>query len=425
MLYDVAVLTMSTIYYWHSALYRHSGQRRLAWFKMRKRNILPPLPVDRRPLIWIHAVSAGEVKVAEKLAEALRRLLLRATIVISSSTEAGYAKAQNVIEADVAIVMPLDLRKPLQQIFQHLQPSVLITVESELWPHLFRIAEQMSVPINVTNATLSDRSFKNFKKHGWFAKATLSKVSHFYCQNMSTMSRLNELGVADNKIDITGNMKLSPPSRQAIAHAQALVPACDRRETKTITFGNIHPAEIKDTRDLICRLHSVTDTRVLIVPRHIDKFTPKDIKTTFGDDVKVVSDISEISPSDRLVWVSAMHILEAIYAATDIAVVMGTFCDVGGHDLVEPVHFGALTFYGPNVEKQMSLHAEMSALMPWAQVRDYNALYESLVEMLEVEYLWNTRVNELHSALAQFASITNDVACAIVERNQLKDQNAS
>jgi 3-deoxy-D-manno-octulosonic-acid transferase len=409
--YDVLVSVASAFYYWLSALRRRGGNDRLAWYRARKRPQQVSFPWDRQHVIWIHGVSAGEVKTAGKLAEAFRRLPLELKIIISSSTAAGYSKAQSLVEGHAAVVMPLDNRQLLRTLFSQIRPAVLIIIESEFWPQLFYVARERNVPIIVANANLSKKTFSNLKRFGWLRRATVLVVEHFYAQQSLTSDRLLELGVGNERVTVTGNMKLSPPIGESMLQARSILPSADDAVARTVTFANLHPEETDGAAGVVHKLReSFDDIRIIVVPRHFSKFTEKDVIQAFGREIKIVQTASEVLPSDRYIWFAKMGILDAVYAQTDIAVVFGTFCSVGGHDLVEPMHFGAVTVYGPNVERQSALHAEICKRLPWAQVGSFDELSQSLHEILQSQAILNARRDNLREALRQFSGITDKIA---------------
>jgi 3-deoxy-D-manno-octulosonic-acid transferase len=413
-IYDGLLYAASALYYHVTALRGREGKARLAWYWARKRPAPVSVPGDGRAAIWIHGVSAGEVKTAGKLAEAFRRLPIDLKIVISSSTQAGYSKAASLVEADAAIVMPFDIRARLTALFSQVRPVVLITIESEYWPNLFSVARKNGVSVVVANANLSERSFRHLKRFAWLRRATVLTVKRFYAQQALTKSRLLELGVLDDCVTVIGNVKLSPPTAEAIRHRRSLWRPAAATIAKTITFGNLHPEEVDGAKAVIQRLRSSFDgVRVIIVPRHFSKFTAKELIAALGPDIKIVQTVSEVVPSDRFIWFAAMGILEAVYARSDIVVVCGTFCHVGGHDLVEPMHFGAVTLYGPNVERQTALHAEISRHMPWAQVKSFHSLSQSLGELIQSEIVWNARKSDLQKTIQNFSSVTDRMAAQI------------
>ncbi|MHB8267411.1 3-deoxy-D-manno-octulosonic acid transferase [Bradyrhizobium sp.] len=418
-IYDRILSIASLLYYHVTALRRGERKARLAWYRARK---LPPqvsLSNQGSGAIWIHGVSAGEVKTAEKLAEAFRRLGINTKIVISSSTAAGYSRAAGIVEVDAAVVMPLDNRKPLMALFSQIRPAVLITIESEFWPNLFSLAQKHGVPVFVVNINLSKGSFRNFKRFDWFRRATILTVKHFYAQRPETRWRLLELGIPEDSVTVTGNMKLSPPTAEKVLRTQSLFTAGDA-SMKTVTFGNLHPEEMEGVKNVIHTLRSeVKDARIIIVPRHFAKFTPRQITTAFGLDIRIVRAASEILPSDRFIWFAAMGVLESVYANSNIAVVCGTFCHVGGHDLVEPMHLGAITLYGPNVERQTALHLEIFRRMPWAQVASFDQLSQSLRDLFRSNEMWNSRQIDLQDTLRQFSNITDRIAKEIAIELQL------
>ncbi len=420
-IYDLIVSVVAAVYYCISGLRRGEWKTRMEWYAARTHPQVIPVASEGKDLIWIHGVSAGEARAAGKLAAAFRRLSVDAKIVISSSTPSGYAKAAGAAESDAAIVMPIDHSELLVKLFSQLRPTVLIIIESEFWPQLFHVARKEGVPVIVANASMTDKSYLNLKRFAWLRRATVLMVEHFYVQHSLTMSRLVEIGVAPERITVSGNIKLSPPMPEAVLHAQSLLPPAADPRTRSVSLGNLRPEECEGASGVVQLLRAeFKDLRVMIVPRHPSKFTADEIYKIFGEDIKIVHSLSEVLPSDRLIWFATMGILEAVYASSDVAVVFGTFGDIGGHDIVEPMHFGAVTFYGPNVRKQRALHAAISSRMPWAQVDSFTALSKSIGDLLGSETALHAHKSEVQIAVRQFSSVTEELARTIATSRNLK-----
>lgn len=379
LVYDALARSLFALVYADALLRPGARVDSPAWLRGRLAPDIPRTDPQKRPRIWIHAVSAGEMKTAELLAAAIRRRAPGAGIYVSTATEAGWARARAIAAADAAFIMPIDLTARLRAVFKALRPDSLVLAESELWPGLFSVAGERGVPIYVVNAFISERSFARHRRFPAVARATIARVAHAFAQDREVVDRWTALGADPSRVSLSGNLKLVPPANAGTSGAPDTVAT----RARTVTFGNVHPEELGVVRQALERLaRHKTGLRVFLVPRHPDRFTPADIAEALGEDVAVVTDPREAPTGPGTVWVNAMGVLSGLYAQSAVGVVCGTFSSVGGHDLAEPFHYGAVSVFGPHTERQRAVHATLSAHHCALQVTDAQMLAEEIVHVL-------------------------------------------
>ena len=116
-----------------------------------------------RPLIWMHAVSVGEVLAASRLVGELDRAFPDYQVVISTTTRTGQALAHERFGADRVFYCPLDLPWATRAYLNTLQPRLLILAETEFWPNLLNGCFRRGIPVAVVNARISDRSWPRYR----------------------------------------------------------------------------------------------------------------------------------------------------------------------------------------------------------------------------------------------------------------------
>ncbi|MBN9307910.1 glycosyltransferase N-terminal domain-containing protein [Devosia sp.] len=350
--YGALVGAASWLHYAALSRLGRSDEGGAEWFR---RRLSPPLPQPasgRR--IWIHAVSAGESKVAELLRQRLLERDPELSVVLSATTYSGFARVAAVAGEASSFIMPLDTLAAQRRVFDTVRPDLVILVESEFWPAQFAAAAEAGVPVLVVNATMSARSFARHRRHPAVARRTIARAGRIYAQDEAIASRYAALGVPPDRIEVIGNLKLVP-SRPA--------GSIDRSPPPLVAFGNVHRDEIAGLAPAIAALRRARpDLRVVLVPRYPGKTPGEVLSAGFGADLRIIDTIDDLPEAGPLVWLDQMGALAAVYAQATVGVVCGTFSDVGGHDLSEPLHLGAASVYGPNVERQKPLHAALSAL---------------------------------------------------------------
>lgn len=331
---------------------------------------LPEAPAGR---IWIHAVSAGEVKVARTLISALKRLAPAHPIIVSTATDSGLTSAARLKGVEAHFLLPIDTVSAMEDLHDAVKPDALIVVEAELWPALFAISATRDVPIFIVNGRMSDKSAERHKRHPFVVRRSLRLATRIFAEDRDAMDRLIDVGANPNRIEVAGNIKLARPYVPAQTNDKPGLPAIrqTRPESVVVTFGNAHPQELPAIRQAIdSLLRKDRNRKFLIVPRHPERFSAGFVNQAFGDNADFVDDLPLTQPVRPITWVNKMGILADAYRRSDIGVVCGTFASVGGHDLAEPFHCGALAIYGPDIAKQKPLHKALLACNCSIQVAD-------------------------------------------------------
>lgn len=333
-----------------------------------RRRPLPPLdlPADR-PVYWFHAVSMGEVGVAAILIRELKAQAPEALAVLSTSTATGFESAKTKIkEADTVVAARFDSRTLIAGMFNAIRPSAVILVEGDLWRNTLAIARRRGVPVFLANGKLSEKSLGFYRQFPLYSHSLFSRLAHVYAQTDLYRQRLIAAGLASERCEVAGNVKLDSvapsPCTEELAEIGARL-GC-RGALPIVVFGSLHPGEeITAVRGMLKVWQNHPGAHGVIVPRHIEK-TPQfveSIRREFGLECRLYSE-SEASdyagaPTARLSLVDKMGMLTKLYALADIAVVGGTFIPgIGGHNLTEPAFSGKPVLYGPHVGKQLGLH---------------------------------------------------------------------
>jgi 3-deoxy-D-manno-octulosonic-acid transferase len=348
--YGALVFALSALHYGVLSRFSSGDEGGLAWFRRRHNPVLPPPSGARR--IWIHAVSAGESKVAELLRGAIQLQAPGLSVVLSATTYSGFERVRKVAGDAASFIMPLDTPKAQARLFADVKPQLMVLVESEYWPAQFAMAEAVGVPVAVVNATMSERSFGRHRSNPRVARRTLLTARKIYAQDAVAKERYAGLGVAPARLALSGNIKL----------AGLVVPEAGERPARVV-FGNVHRVELAALGPVVKALRSARpDIEIVLVPRYPGRIPRADLLAAFGDDLRIVESIDGVDFAGAPVWVDRMGVLSGLYATTRVGVVCGTFGPIGGHDLSEPLQHGAASLYGPHTERQRALDDLLGAI---------------------------------------------------------------
>ena len=136
-----------------------------------------------QPLIWIHAVSVGEVLAVGGLVFELRRRLPRHRIVISTTTDTGQQLAGKHFGEENVFYFPMDFGFAIRPYLRRLRPELIVIAETEFWPNFLRLAQASGARIAVVNARISDRSFPRYRRWRFLLTGVLRAVDLFLAQS--------------------------------------------------------------------------------------------------------------------------------------------------------------------------------------------------------------------------------------------------
>ncbi len=359
---------------------------------------LTPLPrgirqarQHRHPRIWVHALSVGEVISAVPLVRGLKQRFSDHQLVFSASTQTGFAIAQKQLSptVDHLIYFPYDLWFSVRSRIQAIQPEFVVMVETDIWPNFLFELKKRDIPLILTNARLSSRSFAGYRRFSRFFAPVFGCFSRIGVQTDTDQDRFAGLGVLPARIKVTGNLKFDQPvepmpeSRQERMRQYLGIQA----KQPVIVAGSTHPGEEARLVDLYLRLKTVfTDLVLILVPR--DPERAASISALLANWELSVRFWSEgeppaAAPSPDIVIVDRIGVLRRLYAIAHIAFVGGSLVTRGGHNPLEPAAYGKPVLFGPDMSNFAGIAALLTESGGAIQVPHTEALYRDLIRLLK------------------------------------------
>ena len=157
--------------------------------------------------IWIHAVSLGEINSTPKLVETLRGRLPDVDIVLSTTTDTGFARGVQLYGADRVFRFPLDFSWVIARVLDRVRPSLIVLVELEVWPNLVRLAKTRGIPAAVVNGRLTERSARRLAWLGGAVRAMFADLAWVGAQDEAIAVRFCALGAAPDHVEVTSSLK--------------------------------------------------------------------------------------------------------------------------------------------------------------------------------------------------------------------------
>jgi len=308
--------------------------------------------------VWLHGSSAGEVSLLKPLIALFERDMPGTPLVISSFTSTGLEVARAAYPQHRVIAFPIDFSFIVRRFLRHLDPRLVIIVESEFWPNFLAAVRARNIPAVVLNGKMSAKSYRIHARTRLIPRV-LRALSLIAVQTEEHAARLRSLGVADDRIVVTGNMKYDLARDQRDPerirqYRRAL--RYDSDET-VIIGGSLHEREDEALLDAFDTLaHDRYRVSLIIVPRYPTHATvvkqrveergrPAVLKTSV-DDAR-----AQAPGHDGVLIVDTVGELGQLYGIADIAFVGGSLfyrgANKGGHNLMEPAVLGLAVLFGP------------------------------------------------------------------------------
>jgi 3-deoxy-D-manno-octulosonic-acid transferase len=342
---------------WETGVFGSSGSSRSSGgFEQEKLNKPDQPNKPKQPVIWIHAVSLGEVVAVTPLVIELHRRHPEYRLVVSTVTETGREAVEQRL-AGVAdhCYAPLDFPCVVSRFIEQLQPRLYLFVETELWPNLLWHLRRRGVPTALVNGRLSTRSFA---RQQWapvrsFYRTMLQTLSLCLMQSDRDVDRIIALGAEASRVRRTGNIKFDQPI-PAVTGGGAARAYLGLQETEQLfVAGSTHSGEEEMLVECYWTLVAQCPSAVLLLaPRHIERAEsveamilargiPVQRRSTIGQGV------AQRPTGPRVVVLDSRGELAAIYREAVVAFVGGTLVPIGGHNLLEPAQWAKPVLFGP------------------------------------------------------------------------------
>lgn len=320
--------------------------------------------ISGRPVIWLHAVSVGEIIAARPLLKALRRRYPDHAIVVSNTTETGKATASGFAEIDLCLYFPFDFLPSVRAMLNSVGPRIIIIMETEIWPNFCREAARKNVPLLLANGRISDRSFRRYLQFSWFFRPALHCFSAVGMQSAVGRQRITAIGADPEKTIVTGNLKNDIPSRQASEEERRRlrIQYCIPEDSCVVTAGSTRDGEEQYIISAYKELSAeVGNLFLALVPRHPERTAEiakllEDAGLRYKKRTALSDDHTTLRCGEVLL-VDTVGEMINLYSLADIAFVGGSLVPLGGHNLLEPASVGVPTVFGPHMANFREIEA--------------------------------------------------------------------
>lgn len=315
-----------------------------------------PKFTSAKKVVWLHTVSVGEFLAALPL---IRRLQADQSLqlVITTTTPTGSERVRATLGDSVFhVYAPYDLPDVLARFLSRVKPSLYLVMETELWPNTLAACAKRNIPALLINGRLSEKSARGYARFGALTKPMLQNLSSAAIQNATDAARFVTLGLPEQKVMVTGNIKfdlnLTDDLRAQAASLKSQLSNNGQRQI--LIAASTHQGEDEIILDAFAQLRKSIDPRaqsllLILVPRHPERFgrvgnlcEARGWKTVRRSNDKLVANMD-------ILLGDTMGELMLMFGASDIAFVGGSLVPNGGHNFIEPAAWGVPLISGEHL----------------------------------------------------------------------------
>nr|VFK53472.1 MAG: 3-deoxy-D-manno-octulosonic-acid transferase [Candidatus Kentron sp. TUN]VFK54810.1 MAG: 3-deoxy-D-manno-octulosonic-acid transferase [Candidatus Kentron sp. TUN] len=343
------------------------------------------------PRIWIHAVSVGEVQAAVPIVHALRVRYPKTHILVTTTTPTGAAHVAGAFgEAVTHRYVPYDLPDCVQRFLDRVTPSLVLILETELWPNILQACRERAIPVLLVNARLSTKSAGAYRRVSGTTREMLANISAIAAQGSNDADRLITLGANPRHVQVTGSVKFDAGLPSGAREAGNTMRECWGADRPVWIAASTHEGEEERILDVFRKVRkSVPGSLLVLVPRHPERFPKIEaLARRHGYDTLLRSNLPKTTTPGSCMEVevfigNTMGELPMLYAASDVAFVGGSLVPIGGHNMLEPAVMGIPILFGPHVFNFMEIARNLCACGGARQVQDKMELTSMLIALLQ------------------------------------------
>lgn len=308
--------------------------------------------VSDKPIIWIHAVSVGETIAAQPLIESLIKQYSDYKILVTTTTPTGSERVKALFSDRVAhVYFPYDLPDVVTRFINRVKPTLLVVIETEIWPNLYAKCAEKNIPLVLVNARLSERSAQRYLKVQTLVRETLANISAIAVRSSVDSERFKQLGADSKKISVVGNIKFDfTVNIEQVEQGKKW-----RKLWKNIDSVWVAASTHEGEDEQILQLHQkllrkMPHLMLVLVPRHPERFDDVYTLCKQFNEVKALrhSQVRDYKETDaNIILGDSMGEMQSWFATADVVFMGGSLVEMGGHNPIEPIAQGVPVVSGP------------------------------------------------------------------------------
>jgi 3-deoxy-D-manno-octulosonic-acid transferase len=351
--------------------------------------------LTNRQVLWLHAVSVGEVNLCTQIIRALELRLPNVKFVVSTTTTTGMAELRRRLPTHISkIYYPVDRRKYVGRALAVINPVAIVLVEAEIWPNFLWRARDLKIPVFLANARLSDRSLRGYKRFGFLFRPLFASFAGVGCQNEQDAARLREAGCRPETVRVVGNLKFDAAKldeRRTLDVSALFRQIGVPPDAPVLVGGSTHDGEEAMLAEIARRLRARFPKLFLVlVPRHFERGNEvgrqlRERGVKFVHRNLIGADTQLAGGEAECLVVNTTGELRFFYEHATVVFVGKSLTAIGGQNPIEPAALGRAMVFGPNMQNFANIARNFVAENGAVQVADPAGLEKAIAELLADE----------------------------------------
>jgi 3-deoxy-D-manno-octulosonic-acid transferase len=343
-----------------------------------------PGPVKKGGIL-VHAASVGEFNAANPLIRRLLKTFPDLPVTVTTLTPTGSKRVKRELGGKVLhSYIPIDLNGSVRRFLNRLEPSIIIVMETEIWPNLYLQAQELKIPLLMANARLSERSVRRFRYLSSLIEKTLQSVIWTGAQSKEDADRLVSCGADQQRVDMTGNLKFDLTVAASLEEKAAALRQQWNPSRPVLVAGSTHEADENVVIPAFAGLlEKLPDALLILVPRYPERFArAAQLAKNAGLRTELHSQGEACSTEAQCFVIDTIGELMTYYACGDLAFVGGSMGDQGGHNPLEPAALGKPVLLGPNMDNAREIAVSLldcDAARPVTNQQDFREAAETIL----------------------------------------------
>lgn len=361
--------------------------------------VLPRSYLGTKPgSVWFHAVSVGEVASSIALIRKMRAEQPRVPVYLSTSTPAGRqtARRQAADLLDGIFYAPLDYASCVRRCLRTIRPSLVVVLETEIWPNLYNEARRGGAGLVIVNGRISNRAWPRYRKWQWFFSAVMQLPEVIFAQSAMDRQRYLELGVPRARLGPDSNLKYDvlPPAASSQVSLSKFGASDIWIAASTVgpnERGSLHKHAVDEDDLVIAAFQKLASEfpglLLILAPRQPARFdeVARKLETAQVSFVRRsgIDSSAQLSlPLPGVLLLDTIGELASLYAAADVAFVGGSIAPRGGHNIIEPASAAAPIVIGPHMHNFESITEDFLRAEAVLQIRSADELLPAVRDLL-------------------------------------------
>lgn len=306
--------------------------------------------------LWVHAASVGEVQAALTLLPRLEQEWGAHAILWTVQTPAGRDLLMERTQGRSQVCYaPMDHTVAVRRFLDNAQPRALLLLERELWPEWLLQCEQRAVMVAVLNARLTERSTQ---RSGFLQRLLRPRLEHLgcvACAEAASVERFATQGVPADRLHITGNLKFdgSVPTGETAAFdvgGKTLIVATSTHEKDEAVILDAWRAVALRFPDML----------LVLAPRHRPRFdeVAQRLRAS-GWSWARRSRHEPVQAHTQVLLLDTLGEVAGVLQGARLALMGGTWANVGGHSPLEAMAGACPVLMGPHVHQFPELYSAL------------------------------------------------------------------